>query len=196
MAFKKSCYSAILAAIILLSAVSPALAADDAPVPAKKAEGKYTSINYPSEINTADLIKGLSINASDKVLTGTPLAKKTSDENELAASLDSLFIQVSDILDMRPYNLKINIKVCRSQDELKDLYNKMFAASLGNQRSFYSYDSGTIYLSVDNFRREIIGHELSHAIISHYFVIPAPVKIQEVLSMYVEYNLRHTENNQ
>jgi hypothetical protein len=36
----------------------------------------------------------------------------------------------------------------------------------------------------------MIGHEMSHAIISRYFGIPAPVKVQEVSSMYVEYNLK------
>ena len=51
----------------------------------------------------------------------------------------------------------------------------------------------TIYTSEESFKREVVGHEMSHAIICHYFAVPAPVKVQEVLSMYVEYNLRSTE---
>jgi len=47
-----------------------------------------------------------------------------------------------------------------------------------------------VYVSEEAFQPGIIGHEMSHAIISRYFGIPAPVKVQEVLSMYVEYNLR------
>lgn len=193
MAFKKRYYKIILITLILLTGVASAWAIDDGFTDAKKLEGKYTVIDYLPEINTADLVQSLNMRSSDKVLTGAPLIRKSSDESELAVFLDSLFIQVSDVLDMHLYSLKINIKVCRSMDELKDIYKKMFMVELGNQKSFYVYDSGTIYVSGDSFKREIIGHEMAHAIISHYFVIPAPIKIQEVLAMYVEYNLRRAE---
>ena len=39
-------------------------------------------------------------------------------------------------------------------------------------------------------RKGILMHEMSHAIISRFFPVPAPVKVQEVLAMYVEYNLQ------
>ena len=97
---------------------------------------------------------------------------------------------VSGILDMLPYGMKTSVKICRNVEDLRGLYTGMFASDLGNQKSFYVYQTGTMYVSEDNFKREIIGHEMAHAIISHYFVVPAPVKIQEVLAMYVEFNLR------
>jgi hypothetical protein len=193
MAFKKSCYNVLMALLILVSVASRASVADDAFENAKKTDGRYTAIEYPSEITASDLMQSLNMSASDKVLAGTPSAAVASDENELAALLDSLFIRVSDILDMRLYSIKVNIKVCLNPGELSDIYKRMFSAELGKQRSFYAHDSDTIYTSSDSFNREIIGHEMAHAIISHYFVIPAPVKVQEVLSMYVEYNLRHAE---
>ena len=101
--------------------------------------------------------------------------------------------QVSDILDMHIYSLKINIKVCRTPEELSELYKNMFNTGLGHQKSFYVYRTNTIYAYEDSFKREIIGHEMAHAILCHYFPVPPPVKIQEVLAMYVEYSLRRPE---
>ena len=40
---------------------------------------------------------------------------------------------------------------------------------------------------------KVLGHEIGHAVISHYFVVLPSVKVQEVLAVYVEYQLRKTE---
>lgn len=178
---------------MLVIVVPIALANDDGFGSAKKTEGKYTETFYLPEINTVDLIQKLNMRPSDKVLAGMPLERKRSDETELAAILDTLFIQVSDILDMHLYNLKVIIKICRSPEELSGIYKNMFMADLGGQKSFYVYYTNTVYVSEEGFKREIIGHEMAHSVISHYFVVPPPIKIQEVLAMYVEYNLRRAE---
>ena len=193
MPFKERHYIVILIALILLSSAAVVWAADDGFASAKRAEGKYTEVGYFPEISAASLIQELNMRLSDKVLAGVPLDEKSSDENELTALLDSLFIRISDILDMHLYSLKVNVKVCRDQKELADVYKNIFNAGLGDQRSFYVYDTNTIYVSKDSFKREIIGHEMAHSIISHYFAVPAPVKIQKVLSMYVDYNLSRGE---
>src|SRR3989338_5912984 len=96
----------------------------------------------------------------------------------------------SDIMDMHLYSLQVNIKLCRDDAQLNSIYNNLFKASLGGRRSFYVFSFNTIYISIEGFSKEIIGHEMAHAIICHYFAVPPPVKIQEVLAMYVEHNLR------
>jgi hypothetical protein len=35
----------------------------------------------------------------------------------------------------------------------------------------------------------MLGHEIAHAIISSFFIVPPPEKIQEVLAGYVDYSL-------
>jgi hypothetical protein len=184
---------AVLIVIIFLSGCALSWAADDGFSSAKKIEGKQIAVYYFPDIKVSGLIQKLGVRPSDKILAGMPLEEKASDDNELAASLDSLLMEVSGILDMRPYGLKTAIKICRNTEDLRNIYRSMFAQELGNQKSFYVYYTGTIYVSEESFKREIVGHEMAHAIISHYFVVPAPVKIQEVLSMYVEYNLRRAE---
>ena len=55
-------------------------------------------------------------------------------------------------------------------------------------------DINTIYVDSENININIFGHELSHAIQSHYFVVPTSNKMQEILAGYVEYQLRKYTN--
>jgi len=181
----------ILMALVL--SAGPAYALDDGFGSAKTIEGKYTVIYCSPETDVADLILSINIRPSDQILAGRSLDSGASEEEELGLLLDVLQVQVSGILDMHSYGSKISIKICRNHDRLKDIYKQMFNADLQNKQSFYAHALNTIYTSEDSFKREIIGHEMAHAIMSHYFVVPAPIKIQEVLSMYVEYNLRRAE---
>ncbi len=185
---KKRYYIFLICAALILSA-SHALAVDDGLSFDKQIEGKYVIVYCPAGLDAARLVQQLNIRPSDKISAGQPLECKDTCEEELAQMLDTLFIQVSDILDMHLYSLKTNIKICKTDAELKDLYSRLYNSSLGNKPSFYIYDANSIYLSEEAFKPAIIGHEMSHAIISHYFPVPAPPRAQEVLSMYVEYNL-------
>ncbi len=182
----------IIVSIVLILSASVSSAFDDGFDSAKKIEGKYIVAYYPTDADPAELLQTLDMRSSDKILAGERSQSKKTYDEELAQALDTLFIQVSDILEMHLYSLKTVVKVCQDAAQLTDIYKRMFNADLGGRRSFYVHSFGTIYISKESFMREILGHEMSHAIIGHYFVIPTPVKIQEVLSMYVEYNLRRT----
>jgi len=175
----------LISALILFLWAAAAWAVGDGLDLAGTSDGKYTVTYYPSDVSRADLVKMLNMRASGGILAGVP-----SGGDELSRLLDTLYIQVSDILAIHLYSLKINIKICRDITQLKDIYRRMFNVDLGPRQSFYVYNSNTIYVSREGFRREIVGHEMAHAIISHYFVVPAPVKIQEILAMYAEYQLR------
>lgn len=189
---KRRYYIFLICAVIVVSA-SSALAVGDGMSFDKKIEGKYITVYYPSGIDAARLVEQLNIRPSDKIITGQSLKSGNSYEEELAQTLDTLFIKVSDLLDMHLYSLKINIKIFKTDADLANAYSRFFNSNLGGRRSFYAYDFDSIYVSEAAFQSGIIGHEMSHAIISHYFVIPTPVKMQEVLSMYVEYNLKRTD---
>jgi len=121
------------------------------------------------------------------------MEKGFSLEGELADMLDTLFAQVCTILDMQLYSFKGIIKICRDSSQLNYIYHQIFNDDPRNMtRSFYAFINNTIYTSPENFILGVIGHEMGHAIISHYFVILPLVKIQELLAAYVEYQLRST----
>lgn len=161
---------------------------DDGLGQAKRIESNHFTIYYAPELEIANLAQQLNIRPSDEILVGKG-RQGYSSVGELTDMLDTLFVRVCDILDMQLYSFKGNIKVCKDFVQLKAIYRNLFDKELTGQ-SFYVNDLNTVYISEEGFKQEILGHEIAHAVISHYFVVSPSVKIQEVLAGYVEYQLR------
>lgn len=158
---------------------------------ARKITGRYLVIYYAPQLDATALAQQLNVGVADKILSGGSTSMEITD---LADMLDTLFLRTCDILDMRLYSFQGNIKICRDYSHLSQVYNNIFNSELKGMRSFYIYELNTIYVSPESFQRGILGHEIAHAIISHYFVVQPPVKIAEILAGYVEYQLRKTEH--
>lgn len=171
--------------VFILISLHVCLAQEDNFGAAKKLESVHFTVFYAPELDAEQLAKQLNIGMEEKFITG----HKFSEEN-LAQKLDILFEQICDILDMKLLSYKGDIKICGDEQQLSGIYRGLFDKDLGGMRSFYVDSLNTIYISSNNFCKEIIGHEIAHAVISHYFVVQPSVKIQEVLAGYVEYQLR------
>ena len=163
---------------------------DDGFGSAKKLKSEHFSVYYAPQLSLATLTQSLNIGASERLLVGKSAQRVSPDQGGLADMLETLFMQVSDILDIHIYSLQIEIKVGRDPDHLSSIYKTLFDADLHNMQSFYVHDLKTIYIQAQSFTPEVLGHEIGHAIICHYFVVPPPMRVQEVLSGYVEYQLR------
>ncbi|MDP8216639.1 MAG: hypothetical protein P9L98_04920 [Candidatus Kaelpia imicola] len=111
-----------------------------------------------------------------------------SPSDILAENIDALFEETSDLLDMHLYSYHGDIKIFLTKDELKRVFFELLGGELKSE-SFYYHDENTVYISAESLRAGMLAHEIAHAIISHYFVVLPPVKVQEVLSGYVEYNI-------
>lgn len=190
-------YKSIIIFIILFFlnvSISYAFTYNDGFGPAKKIEDKHFIVYYVPELDISVLSQQLNIRPSDKLIVGKSIERKLSSEAEFIDMLDTLFLRVCDILDMHLYSFQGNIKICQNHQQLKSIYSNLFNKELTSTHaySFYVYDVNAIYISAENFKREILGHEIAHAVISHYFVVLPSEKIQEVLAMYVEYQLRKT----
>ena len=194
MLFVRRAYKTIILAAILFaltSGVSFSLEIEDGFGSARKIESKHFEIYYTPQLDIAGLLEKLNITSADKLLAGQATNRGDSYESELSEMLDALFTQVCDSLDMQLYSFQGKIKICPDKERLNKIYNSLFNKDL-QASSFYVYSLNTVYISADSFKREILGHEMAHAIISHYFVVQPSVKIQEVLAGYVEYQLRRT----
>lgn len=176
----------ILVGLFFLLTSSIVYAYDDGFGPAKKTEGRHFTIYYSQKLDLEELTQQLNMSPADKILAGG----STKGVSELGDMVDTLFTQVSDFLDMQLYSYQGNIKVCQDYNQLNQIYKGLFNAELGGIPAFYVNDLNTIYISAENFKSSVLGHEISHAIISHYFVVQSPMKINEILSGYVEYQLR------
>ncbi len=183
----------IITVSLIFIAVGNAYGNEDGFGQAKKLVTKQFTVYYAEHLELPVLTKKLKISFTDMVLAGTdPKLSSLSDQLEFAEALDTLFLGVCNMLDMYLYSFQGTIKICRDTNQLNDIYTNLYGSSLGGRYSFYVSDLNTIYISQENFEREVLGHEIAHAIISHYFVVQPPVKASEVLAGYVEYQLRKT----
>ena len=186
----RNCAIILGALALFLISISPCCAIEDDFGPAKKMDSKYFTIYYSPQLDPASLAQQLNIQPADEFLARGSINRDNPSSTEFAAMLDTLFLRVCSILDMPLYSFQGNLKVCQNQEQLNRIYNSLFESSLENQKSFYVSSLNTIYICAENLKREVLGHEIGHALISHYFVVLPSVKIQEVLAGYVEYQLR------
>lgn len=107
----------------------------------------------------------------------------------LAKTLDVIYLQTSDILDIHIYSYNGAIQFLPDAAAVDSVFSKYSGRHM-HERSFYFHEKNIIYISVQDLELGILGHEIAHAIISHYFVVPPPMKVQEVLCGYVDFNLR------
>src|SRR3989338_8283947 len=161
---KKICAALILLSAVLLN-VGLSEAFEDGFGSAKKIDGEHLSVYCAPESDIAGIDRRLNIRTSDKVLARKSAKMADSPEKELSDSLDTLFLRVSAIMNMHLYSLQVNIKLSRDDAHLNSIYNTLLKASLGGRRSFYVFSFNTIYISIEGFSKEIIGHEMAHAII-------------------------------
>ena len=176
---------ALIASICLFSCAALAGASDDAFGAKEKVEGTHFVVYYDPHVNLSALLQQLAIGPGDALLVNEPATKK----GDFPAALDILYSRVSGTLDINLYDLQCNLKICRDDNHLREVSLALFNRD-AKAPSFYVYDLNTIYISAEHFTKEILGHEIAHAIISHYFVVPPPEKVQEILCGYVEYELR------
>jgi len=151
---------------------------------ASELKSNYFNISLHNEVDIYRLLNKLNINyfLHIDILS----SEKTPNlENALKDTLDALYLEVSDILDIHMYNFRINIEILPDQSYLAEVLKKHSVKE--GERGVYYYDKNTIYISADDLKVGMLAHEVAHAIINHYFVVPPPVKVQEVLSGYAEY---------
>ena len=179
---------------IMMAGVLSAAEVKDGFGSSNKIEGKYFTIYYSQQIDISQLSRQLNITVVDEILAGNSLGENIASEPELAKMTDILYGLVSDMIDMHVYNFKGSIKICENQAQLSNIYRNLFNKDLASYMvSFYVSDTSTIYISGESFKREILGHEIAHAIINHYFVVSPPIKVQEILAKYIEYQLRKAQ---
>ncbi|MHB8910046.1 MAG: hypothetical protein ACYDAA_14335, partial [Syntrophales bacterium] len=122
--------------------------------------------------------------------SGLRFLSESPEKNPLLAKtrVDKIVETVSALLDMHPLKLHFTISLCKTHAEVATAYK-----ALGMQGAvpvaFYSHGSRTIAVSIDDITDRILAHEIAHAVICAYFVVPPPVRMQEILAQYVDKHL-------
>ncbi|MBL7131539.1 MAG: hypothetical protein ISS45_09095 [Candidatus Omnitrophica bacterium] len=150
-------------------------------------KSKYFEVHIHKDIDSYKLLRKLNINYFLH-LDMTALKASPNLESMLRDTLDAIYLEVSDILDMHMYSFRVYLEILPNKNYLSKILQEHSRKEI-NISSFYFYEKNTIYISAEDLRVGMLGHEVAHAIISHYFVVPPPAKVQEILSGYVEYSL-------
>ncbi|MBP6993606.1 MAG: hypothetical protein KBC90_18980 [Spirochaetes bacterium] len=111
------------------------------------------------------------------------------DGKGFPSQADLTFLAVSEILGMRIKSFQSSIKIAKDGDGLERVAQRLFGRRI-RTGGFYVVALDSLYMDAQNASLYIFGHELAHAVIVKYFVVPPPEKIQEVLAGFVEYEMR------
>lgn len=153
---------------------------------AKELESNFFHVQFYESVSLQNIYEEL-LSVPDSVQIAAIEAKE-GISSKFLQRLDNLYYVVSDIMDIHLDQVTINIFLVKSKQEISELLESTTGEEI-KAASFYNKENNTIYISEEEFRVGVLGHELGHAIIAHYFVVPPPEKMQEVLCGYVEYSL-------
>lgn len=163
-----------------------------APGGSRIAAGTYFEVYGDARADAYALLAKIDANYLLYAPDGARAADAVSDI--LAKTVDGLYQEVSDILDIHMYSFKGSVVAFADQPALERFLKQQYGIDF-SERSLYHFEKNTIYISLADATVGMLGHEIAHAIISHYFVVPPPEKVQEVLSGYVEYSLRKSRSS-
>ncbi|MDD5427957.1 MAG: hypothetical protein PHI58_01830 [Candidatus Omnitrophica bacterium] len=185
--------------IIAFTVISPfsIFAADDAPMPAGGVEPEWVKLE--TGYLTVYYLPGADVEAMERRLKSRATyfdsdipGDAAPSEEKMRYQLDALFRHAQAILDMRPANIHVNIRIFRTREALEAEYAKIFPAGTPTEedlKAFYVNKYNTIYVSEEDISDSVIAHEMGHAIVDHYFAVVPPEKIRELLASYVDLHL-------
>ena len=175
----------VFAAAVVLMPAAWALPVNDGFTAAKTVESRYFLIGIAPGVDVDGLLRTLDIPPGHKILSGQSMMS-----GSLPDMMDALFLWAGGVLDMQLYSYKGNVKIVADGRAMQDIYRRLYGQESYSEKGFYIFELNTLYMSQDAFTKEILGHEIGHMIISNFFVVQPPAKVQEVLAGYIEYQLR------
>ena len=168
----------------------PAWAFDDAFPFGKKIVSRNFTITLALDIDEAALVNRLNIDPQHRMLVGDSARGINYSPDNLGDLLDALFDWVRRVLDMPINAYTGDIKVVAGIGQLEAVCQKIYGRGCRSEKAFYVFEKNTIYVVAPDFTKEIVGHEMGHAIICNFLRDRLSDRIQEVLARYIEYQLR------
>lgn len=97
-----------------------------------------------------------------------------------------LFEHIATKLNIKVESLRVALHVAATLDELKHAYVQLAPRSTKNVIGFYSHLGKSIWISGENLSLSLVMHEISHAVLDHYFIQTVPTGVDEFLAESVE----------
>jgi len=146
---------------------------------------------------TVSLCEGCSLSSFAEKINATGLfrldalsANGSDIRSVIKEGIDALFLEVCDALDFTLKSYRGNLVVYPDIVEVSKVAYGDSQIITANLPSLYVPSHNTIYISFRDMTVGMLAHEMAHAVISSYFVVAPPTKVQEILAGYVEYSVR------
>lgn len=153
-------------------------------------EGYFCTLYMKPDVNIERLNRKIDTYGVDFGLTVKPVYQGSGPEEELSYKFDLIFLKVQEILDMRPPQIRVDVKIYRTREEVYTVYAEIFNET-GELVAFYMFTINTLFACAERISAPLIAHEMAHCIVDHHFKVPPPEKIAEMIAHYAQLNLRH-----
>jgi len=112
-----------------------------------------------------------------------------SANDRIAYKFDLIFYKVQELLDMRPKDLHLNVRIYRHQEDLDRVYLEIFDQE-NRFIAYYVFKMNTLFASEAKMSANVMAHEIAHCVVDHYFSVIPPQKVAEMIAQYADAHLR------
>ncbi|OGX27452.1 MAG: hypothetical protein A3F87_03900 [Omnitrophica WOR_2 bacterium RIFCSPLOWO2_12_FULL_51_24] len=149
----------------------------------------YCTIFFKDSVDLAMVNKKIDTYKIDYGLTEKPPRAGDETGDEIAYKFDLIFFKVQEILDMRPKDLRLNVRIYKGQDDLNRVYVGIFDQD-NKFIAYYVFKINTLFASEEKISANVLAHEIAHCVIDHYFSVIPPTKVAEMIAQYADVHIR------
>ena len=106
-------------------------------------------------------------------------------QDEVRNKLNNVVEKVMAVLEMFPKKIRFTLVLLPTARDVQRLYRENYGKEV-DFIAFYSPQHKTMYLSMADVELKVIAHEIGHVVVDHFFDVPPPVKIHELLAQFAE----------
>lgn len=149
----------------------------------------FCTLYFRYDVDIEMVNKGLDTYKVDYGLLERPPQPGETAKEKVAYKFDLIFYKVQELLDMRPANLHLNVRIYRDQKDLDKVYMEIFDQE-NKFIAYYIFKINTLFASETKMSANVMAHEIAHCIVDHYFSVIPPKKVAEMIAQYADAHLR------
>ncbi len=149
----------------------------------------FCTIYFKDKVDARRVSDKIDTYRIDYGLSEKPVRSGKSANDDVAYKFDLIFFKVQELLDMRPKDLHLNVRIYKGQPDLDRVYMEIFDQQ-NKFIAFYIFKLNSLFASEEKISANVMAHEIAHCIVDHYFSVTPPTKVAEMIAQYADLHLR------
>ncbi|MFA6355760.1 MAG: HAMP domain-containing protein [Candidatus Omnitrophota bacterium] len=149
----------------------------------------FCTIFFKDKVDVRRVNERIDTYRIDFGLSEKPERASKDAEGDIAYKFDLIFFKVQEILDMRPRDLHLNVRIYKGQSDLDRVYVEIFNQD-NKFIAFYIFKLNSLFASEEKISANVMAHEIAHCVVDHYFSVLPPSKVAEMIAQYADVHLR------